>query len=156
MGNSTYLLTLIIGYGNTLRGDDGVGRYLADQIAALRWPHCQVLSVHQLTPDLAAAIADVDQVIFMDAQPLESPSSPGVYIHTLQPADDQSTLTHHSTPAALLTLTKVLYGKTVKAWWVLIPGINFAYGETLSPVTQAAQWDALDKIQSLIQSPEDG
>lgn len=143
--------TLIIGYGNTLRGDDGVGRYLADQIAELCWPHCRVLSVHQLTPELAAAIAVVDQVIFIDAHPVESPSS-SIQIQTIQPTDDPSTLTHHSSPAALLTLAKVLYGKTVNAWWILIPAVNFDYGETLSPVTQAAQREALAKIQSLVNS----
>ena len=66
--------TLIIGYGNTLRQDDGVGRYLAEQIAEEQWPECQVLSVHQLTPELAASIAEVEQVIFIDAV-LQPPGS---------------------------------------------------------------------------------
>jgi len=149
----TFLETLIIGYGNTLRGDDGVGRYLADQIAELKWPHCRVLSVHQLTPELAAAIANVDQVIFIDAQQVDPQADPAAHIQNIQPTEDPSTLTHHSSPTALLTLANVLYGKTVAAWWILIPAVNFDYGETLSPVTQAAQFEALAKIQSLVHSP---
>ncbi len=148
--------TLIIGYGNTLRGDDGVGRYLADQIAVLNWPRCQVLSVHQLTPELAAAIAGVDQVIFIDAQSVDSQASPGLQIQPLHPTHNPEDLSHRSSPAALLTLAELLYNKNVKAWWVLIPAINFAYGETLSPVTQAAQLEALAKIQQLIHSPKTG
>jgi hydrogenase maturation protease len=146
------LATLIIGYGNTLRGDDGVGRYLADRITELNWPHCQVLSVHQLTPELAAAIALVDQVIFIDAQSVDLDSSPSLSIESLEPMENQGEFGHRGNPAELLMLTKLLYDKTVKAWWVLIPAVNFDYGETLSPMTQLAQLEALARIWQLVDS----
>jgi hydrogenase maturation protease len=142
--------TLIIGYGNTLRGDDGVGQILADHIAALDWPHCQVLSVHQLTPELAAAIAKVDQVIFIDAMPHDPHRDPDVQLQRIYPTDNLDDLTHRSNPTVLLTLAKALYDKTVKAWWVLIPAVNFEYGETLSTVTQQAQVKAMDTIRALV------
>ena len=40
---------LVIGIGNPLRGDDGVGALLAEQAGGR--------SVHQLTPELAAELA---------------------------------------------------------------------------------------------------
>jgi hydrogenase maturation protease len=145
-----FLETLIIGYGNTLRGDDGVGRYLADQIAVLHWPHCQVLSVHQLTPELAAAIALADQVIFIDAQAVDPESSSGLSIETLQPLENQGEFGHRGSPTELLMLAKLLYDKAVNAWWVLIPAVNFDYGETLSSLTQKYQLEALNSIQQLV------
>lgn len=145
--------TLIIGYGNTLRGDDGVGRYLAEHIAQQDWPHCQVLSVHQLTPELAQAIAAVDQVIFIDAQRGEGKSNPGVQIKILEPTTISEELGHRGSPTELLTLAKILYGAEVKAWWVLISAVNFDYGESLSFLTQAAQVAALEKIKEILKNP---
>jgi hydrogenase maturation protease len=45
---------LLIGYGNTLRNDDGVGVRIAEIIAEENRPHVQVIATHQLTPELAA------------------------------------------------------------------------------------------------------
>ena len=57
---------LVIGIGNTLRGDDGVGWWLAQR--AERWrPAVQVRVVQQLTPELAAELAPVNRVLFIDA-----------------------------------------------------------------------------------------
>ena len=57
---------LIIGYGNTLRGDDGVGYKIAEIIEQWNINNITSLAVHQLTPDLAENIAQADTVIFVD------------------------------------------------------------------------------------------
>jgi hydrogenase maturation protease len=145
--------TLIIGYGNTLRGDDGVGRYLAEEIARQNWPHCRVISTHQLTPELAEAIATVDQVIFIDAQWHQDQSSPSVQCRSLylpSPEELSEELGHRGSPLALISLAKILYGVEVQAWWILIPAFTFDYGEKLSPLTARAQAEALTKIRSLV------
>ncbi|AIE75362.1 MULTISPECIES: hydrogenase maturation protease [unclassified Synechocystis] len=144
--------TLIIGYGNTLRGDDGVGRYLAEEIDQQNWPHCRVISTHQLTPELAEAIAAVDRVIFIDAQCHENQDSPTVELKALHlPTPEQLSgqLGHRGSPWELIALAKILYGAGVEAWWVLIPAFAFDYGETLSPLTAEAQAEALTKIRPL-------
>jgi Ni,Fe-hydrogenase maturation factor len=57
---------LVIGIGNPLRGDDGVGRWLAQR--AGRWlAPAQLRTVQQLTPELAADIALASRVLFIDA-----------------------------------------------------------------------------------------
>lgn len=145
--------TLIIGYGNTLRGDDGVGRYLAEEITQQNWPHCRVISTHQLTPELAEAIAAVDRVIFIDAQLQQSASEPLVEVmalKTMEPKELSGDLGHRGSPLELLTLAKILYGVEVQAWWVLIPAFTFDYGEKLSPLTAQAQAEALAKIRPLV------
>jgi hydrogenase maturation protease len=63
---------LVIGIGNSLRGDDGIGWWLARR--AERWlSSTQVMEVQQLTPDLAADLAAAAGVLFIDAwQPPDS------------------------------------------------------------------------------------
>ena len=58
--------TLIVGYGNDLRSDDGAGVIVARKVAVL-WPQARVIVVHQLTPELAEDIAMAGKVIFVDA-----------------------------------------------------------------------------------------
>src|SRR5262245_41264787 len=58
---------LVIGYGNTLRGEDGIGPAVAEEVAARGLPGVRVIVAHQLTPELAADIADARLVVFVDA-----------------------------------------------------------------------------------------
>ncbi|MEB3362613.1 MAG: hypothetical protein VKI42_10885 [Synechococcaceae cyanobacterium] len=57
---------LVIGIGNPLRGDDGVGRWLARR-GELWLPQAQWRAVQQLTPELAADVAAAARVLFIDA-----------------------------------------------------------------------------------------
>src|ERR1044072_3449496 len=58
---------LVIGYGNELRGDDGVGPRVARAVQQLSLPHVRVLVQHQLTPELAEDISRARAVVFVDA-----------------------------------------------------------------------------------------
>jgi hydrogenase maturation protease len=143
--------TLIIGYGNTLRRDDGIGQILAQDIAELYWPNCQTLSVHQLTPELAAAITAVERVIFIDAYIADAASNPPLRIEKVEATEPTAGFGHRSDPGELLALTQILYNKTVLAWQVLIPAIDITLGETLSPPTEQARTTALAAIWRLVQ-----
>jgi hydrogenase maturation protease len=57
---------LVIGIGNSLRSDDGVGWRLARRAEHWR-PEAQVRSVQQLTPELAVELAAASRVLFIDA-----------------------------------------------------------------------------------------
>jgi Ni,Fe-hydrogenase maturation factor len=73
---------LVIGYGNTLRRDDGVGVRVAEAVAAdPRFAHVRVLAVHQLTPELALDIGSASLVIFVDADVRGLPGS--IEVHDL-------------------------------------------------------------------------
>ena len=58
---------LVIGYGNTLRGDDGVGPHVAEAIGAMRLPEVHTIVCQQLSPEHAAPISLAETVIFVDA-----------------------------------------------------------------------------------------
>jgi hydrogenase maturation protease len=143
---------LIIGYGNTLRGDDGAGYRLAETIAQWNFPDVRSLSVHQLTPELAAEIADAQTILFIDAatSPQETPPT----VQPLAPHDREGTLQHHADPRSLLALTRALYGGSPNAYQILIPVETFDFGESLSATTAAAIAIALEKIREFVDRTE--
>ncbi len=127
--------TLVIGYGNTLRGDDAVGPMVADQIATLKLANVRSLAVHQLTPELAAEIATTEVIWFVDAwiggtQPV---------MQRLDLETTRPTLDHNWHPGVLLSLAKTLYhAQIVGAYHLLIPAIQFEYGQAPSAIAQEA------------------
>ena len=58
---------LVIGYGNTLRGDDGVGPRVAEAVEKLNLPGVRTLVCQQLSPEHADPISRVRKVVFVDA-----------------------------------------------------------------------------------------
>ena len=141
---------LVIGYGNTLRSDDGAGQKVAEKIAQWELPEVRSLAVHQLTPELAEDISQADAVIFIDAVATNSENSISVQIRQLQVADDDTSLGHSCNPRSLLSVTQVLYGKVIKAYWVLIPAVNFDFSEELSSLTQRGIDIALNQVKQII------
>lgn len=140
---------LVIGYGNTLRSDDGVGQIIANQIAQWQLPGVRSLAVHQLTPELAENIAKADTVIFVDAVAtnLEKPAS--VKIQQLE-AEENTSFGHSCNPRSLIAFTQILYGKVIKAYWVLVPAVNFDFGEEFSCLTKREINITLNQIKQLI------
>ncbi|HEY9819053.1 MAG TPA: hydrogenase maturation protease, partial [Candidatus Obscuribacterales bacterium] len=139
--------------GNTLRGDDGAGYYIAeqmaDQIAAHAWIGVRSLSVHQLLPELAAEMAGVQTVIFVDAampgEVLTQPRLERLVAKTTAP-----TLGHHLDMRSLLDLAHQLYGATPTAYRLLIPTQTFDIGITVSSLTQAAIAQAMSTLLEFV------
>jgi hydrogenase maturation protease len=121
---------LVIGIGNPLRGDDGVGALLAEQVARQAAVRC----VQQLTPELAAALAHLDAVLFIDAW--LAPAAAVPQLITLSPAAS-TTSSHRLEPAALLALSQALYGHAPRAQQLLVPASGFEHGTALSAALQA-------------------
>ncbi|MFW6357904.1 MAG: hydrogenase maturation protease [Chroococcales cyanobacterium] len=142
------MMILLIGYGNDLRSDDGVGRQIADILSESNLPDLKTLSVHQLTPELSETLSEVDAAIFVDASanPLTE-----VTITPIKPLNSDFTLTHGWNPRSLLTLAQTLYGKSPNSWLVEIPAEDFSLGENLSAIAEKGMIQALDRISLLIQ-----
>jgi len=82
---------LIIGYGNTLRGDDGFGWRAAEQLAASHSiGDVEVQTQHQLTPELAQTMSEADTVVFLDAAADGPPGQ--VRYRRIEPSGDASAL----------------------------------------------------------------
>jgi hydrogenase maturation protease len=137
-------LILIIAYGNSLRQDDGAGLVLGCQLAQL-WQGqdmaVRLVEVHQLMPELAAEIAQVDvtMVVFVDTRVVDPASDDlTLQLSAVLQADPSPGLGHHLDPGVLLLYASLLYGHRPPAWLVTVPGVAFDHGEGLSPVSQAA------------------
>lgn len=143
---------LVIGYGNTLRCDDGAGYYVAEQIAEWGLENVRSRPCHQLTPELADEMAQADTVIFVDAI---APSAPQPAEITLQPLQDDEPSTtvnlgHGLNPRSLLAMTHSLYGRQPRAYGVLIPTEQFDFGDQISTTTQRGIETATQRMRQFI------
>jgi hydrogenase maturation protease len=144
---------LVIGYGNTLRGDDGVGYQIAETVSQWQIPQVRSIASHQLLPELAAAMADVNIVMFIDAIASIDPLTPNIDITHLAPDYDATFSTHIMTPQLLLSLTQRLYSKTPDAYLLTISAIDFKLGNTLSPIACTGQELALNYLKCWLNNP---
>ncbi len=127
--------TLVIGYGNDLRSDDGAGIRAATMIAT-QSPQSRVIIAHQLTPDLADDIATAAHVVFVDAyEAQEAGAKLRVEKISTTDAGNASVIGHHGDPAGLIQLADQLFGTVPDAWIVGIPAFSLDAGETISTET---------------------
>lgn len=140
---------LIIGYGNPLRRDDGVGWQAAQYLSReLSGKGVEVIACHQLVPEHAERISQADLVIFIDASVGASPGSvscTAVEPEVASPAD----LTHHVTPSVLMDCSRKLYNSNPKAYFLSVCGESFELGEGLSPAVSSALPEVVRKARQL-------
>jgi len=106
--------SLVVGYGNPLRSDDGVGWKAAGRLATdPRFAGVRILQLHQLTPELALDISRADLVVLVDAR--SGPPAGTVSVERVERVEPAAaggtTWSHHLGPAALVALARDLYGR---------------------------------------------
>lgn len=127
---------LILGYGNCLRGDDGIGWLAAEKLqVSLIHPDLQVCTAHQLYPEMVAQLHDIDYVIFIDASVEGIPGQISCSHLSDQPVSG-STLGHTFAPQQLLACAAALYGRAPAAHLYTVTGVSFAYEMQLSSLMQ--------------------
>ena len=141
---------LVIGYGNDLRGDDALGRKAAAAVADWALAEIEVLSVHQLTPDLAERLARADCALFLDAHPAQD--DPHLRIQRLSPIRADSGLGHSADPGRLLACTDQWFGRTPQSWWITMPAADFGFGAPLSSIGAHALTEGLRTVRALVES----
>jgi len=141
-------MLLLIGYGNTLRSDDGVGPKVVEKVAALKLPGIQTLSCDLLTPEFADPISRAETVVFIDAA-IDAPQR--VQLRPLAPAASSQIMAHAADPRTMLALARDIFGHAPKAWWLTIPVENIGIGEEFSALAKQGVASAIEKIQELQQ-----
>lgn len=137
---------LVIGYGNDMRSDDGAGRRVADAVDARGLAGVTVLSVSQLTPELALAIAGRERVVFVDA----SVDTEELTVETITAGPTgRGVMTHHGDPASLLTLVPSVGEPPRRVDVVSIPAEDLGLGFELSPATEQAVTEAIEFIAAI-------
>jgi hydrogenase maturation protease len=144
-------MVLVIGYGNPLRRDDGVGPWLVEYVSGLipdpsiDWRTCL-----QLTPELAEPLSRAACAIFVDATAEGYPGQ--VACSRLEVLDDlpPGGVIHHLTPPGVLIVARVLYGACPDAYMLTVAGENFGYGQGFSPSVQAQLPLAIEYLSAAI------
>lgn len=156
--------SLIVGFGNLYRRDDGVARHVINtllkhwgrpQLDALDdgWDNLgqpvDVVCLHQLVPELVETLKDYQQVIFVDAH-VPTEGAPPIYAGTLAVEHRTPFVYHQTHPSTLLALAQSLYGDAPAATLVSVQGHDFDFGDELSPSTAALVPAAVDRILNLV------
>lgn len=153
MERSPHSNRLVIGIGNPLRGDDGVGAWLAEQAALLTAADpggsVAVRSVQQITPELAEELAQLEDVLFIDAWLAPDLAKPR--LTAIAPAAG-SAHSHQLEPAQLLAMCQALYGQMPRAHLLQVPAHSYEHGMEISPELQAVLPTARELLQGWLMS----
>ena len=144
---------VVIGIGNPLRGDDGIGWAVVEALADVAdgWGVTAV-ATHQLLPELLDDLHAARAVIFVDASVNGQPGS--VAVTAVQPSPDGPASSHQIGPAVLLAMGMELYGLMPPAHLITITGQDFGFHEQLSPIVEQAVAETLRQIAKVIQVKE--
>src|SRR4051794_8195102 len=99
---------LVIGYGNPLRHDDGLGPVIAARFQKRQLPLVHTIIAHQLFPEFCEAIAKSAIVVFVDAA---VDLRRAVEVRRIHASNRVKVEAHLSEPASLLSMTSYLFGQ---------------------------------------------
>jgi len=125
-------LIIVIGLGNPLRGDDGIGWYAVDRIAeSIKNPKIEFLKYRELLPEISEKVSKAKYVLFIDAA--VGGSKAQVEEKGVAPAETYPSFdTHQLDPGGLLAFSKAVYGKAPDAIIMTADGESFQYHDELS------------------------
>lgn len=124
---------LIIAYGNPLRSDDGLAWRLANNLSPRDLPDdVEIITRHQLTPELASDVSQASTVLFVDAAQTGIPGE--IVAAPIKPEFQSSLFTHDFSPGGILSVAQKLYGKCPEAFAISLCGVCFDHGEQLSAI----------------------
>jgi len=151
--------SIIIGYGNPDRQDDGLAWHvlvaLAERLGRplpagpeegfLPEDHDPDLwFVLQLTPEMADDLAHYARLCFVDAHTGDIPEE--ILLRPVEDSPASSALTHHFTPAASLAVLRSLYRSDPEAVLLSLRGHAFGFSRELSAEAARLVQPAVDAI----------
>ncbi len=151
--------TLIIGYGNFDREDDGVAWHILVAIAQRLgrpipgvpedgfMPEGETVDLWfdmQLAPEMSEDFSRYERICFVDAHTGNIEEE--VSFQPVEGSPAASSFTHHLTAAATMALTRSLYQKNPEAMLLSVRGYRFGFARELSPETAALVGRAVDMI----------
>ena len=121
--------TLIYGYGNIGRTDDGLGIYAANTISKQENIKATVKTSYQLNIEDAYEISGYKKVVFIDAtDDIDMP----YYFKSLKPSHSVTFTSHELFPPSILNLSAELFESRPEAHMLSISGYEWDVCEGLS------------------------
>ena len=141
--------TLILGWGNPGRGDDGLGPELVRVIGERGLPGVVTDSDYQLQIENGAQVARYRRVVFVDA---DRTGAEPFWLDRLLPQDGGWTFSTHSvSPATVLALARDLFQAEPEAWLLGIRGYEFdEFHEQLSTRARSNLDEAVEFLTSAV------
>ena len=129
---------LILGYGNPLRGDDGVGWAAIERLEKLEGhlADADLLALHQLTPELAERLSVVRGAILIDAAVDLPPGQ--IRRQEIDPNHGLPEMMHDLSPQQLAGMARGLYGQCSPVVLFTVGGACWEMTQALSPPVAAA------------------
>jgi hydrogenase maturation protease len=121
---------LIIGIGNSGRGDDGLGWKFVEKLQCSGFEFLDFEYRYQLQIEDATLIGSYDFVIFVDASHVKL--SNGFEIKTCIGANHYFFSSHMQSPEVILYLANILYYRSPKAYTLAISGRDWELKTSLS------------------------
>lgn len=142
---------LVIGYGNALRTDDGVGPAVAERLADdPRLRGVDVRAAHQLTPELAFDASGASLLVLVDAA-ADLPAGEVTVRRLDAGAVAGDVMTHHLDPAGLVGLARELWGTAPPVVLVSVGVSSLELGDTLTADVEEAIPRAVDAVAAIIE-----
>lgn len=136
----------ILGVGNTLRTDDGIGIFVCERIAALPLAHAEVSFTTELSTTWLELFASFERVIIVDA------CAGGGDTVRFGPAGGHphppARVSHYLDADTLPELLGALYEDTPVIYLCSVPGVDFSMGDTLSPKGKAMAEQAIGILRT--------
>jgi hydrogenase maturation protease len=141
------LRTLLIGYGNTLREDDGFGAAVARKAARRLSAKAgfEAISATQLTIEMSEKIAGYDRVIFAD---LNIECAAGILAVPIARGYDANY--HALSPWGLLRIAREFYGFTGEVLIFSAGAASLGYKEKPTPLLQKRAREVAEFLESFI------
>lgn len=112
----------IIGYGNSLRGEDAFGLDVIKELQNSPLKETKLISAHQLTPEMVLELQDADEIIFIDSCHDEK----NKYALACSLLEQRSlNLSHHISPKTIIYMLKNLYAKNPDFYIYSMMSSNF-------------------------------
>ncbi len=144
---------LIIGIGNPLRSDDGVGWRIASELhhelSDEGSRNIQVVATHQLTPEISEQASRAEQVLFVDAA--HEGKTGSIRLRRVAAATELHGRSHDLTPAAIMKLAEELYGQAPPAFLLTVTGESFGASEELSACVASIVPELKARIKQFIE-----
>ena len=147
---------LIIGYGNTIRCDDGLGPYivksLRDKVGNLG-KNIEIISLPQLDVTLTSLISRSDIVLFVDAK--TDMADELVTIKRVKPNPGPAGLSYISHKINIPTLLRASldwFGVEPLCYIIMPKGFNFSFSDTISEKALESANLAQNKIIEILKA----
>jgi hydrogenase maturation protease len=138
---------LVVGIGNPLRSDDGLGPLIVQKIEEKNLPGVQVRIAHQLNIELLEEVGKYDKILLVDASYLEE----GLVIKKVQSLDHvEGASSHHLSPEFFRALAQKLYNQHLNLYLCAVRGQNFEMGETISLEVHLLIPKAIEEISAFL------